>query len=126
MGEEAKIYKEAYHWVTLNSVCCIRLLEKNDAIMGEIKTMCDKRQLVVPEQEQLCTYRFMAEQLNDYSNLFNSLDAMFDFLRIIHLNEEELLMTKSAVRIIREILIRLGFSITPKAHIMFDHICDQQ
>ena len=68
----------------------------------------------------------MAEELNNYSNLFTSLDATFGFIRIIHPNEEELVMTKSAVRIIREILIRLGFSITPKAHILFDRVCDQQ
>ena len=35
LGEEAKIYKEAYHGGALNGVCCIRLLEKNHAIMGK-------------------------------------------------------------------------------------------
>ena len=99
---------------------------ENDAIMGNIKTVCERRQLVAPEQERSCTYQFMAEKLNVYSNLFNSLDATFGFLRIIHPNEEELMMTKSAVRITREIWIRLGFSITPKAHILFYHVCDQQ
>lgn len=37
LGKESKIYKEAYHGGTLNGVCCIRLLEKNEASAEKVK-----------------------------------------------------------------------------------------
>jgi len=54
------------------------------------------------------------------------LDATFGYLRIIDPNEEELTNTAAAVRITKAIWLKLGFSITPKAHILFEHVCDQQ
>ena len=126
LGDKAKIYKEAYHGGTLNGVCCIRLLEKNKSIMDEVKIMCERRRLATPEEERLCTHEFMIDMLDQYARLFNSLDTTFGYLRIIDPNEEELINTAAAVRITKAIWLKLGFSITPKAHILFEHVCDQQ
>ena len=64
LGEEAKIYKEAYHGGTLNGVCCIRLLEKNELIMNRVKSMCERRRMVTSEGDRLCTYPFMIDTLD--------------------------------------------------------------
>jgi len=64
LGDKAKIYKEAYHGGTLNGVCCIRLLEKNESIMEQVKCMCERRRIVTSEEEELCTYEFMIDVLD--------------------------------------------------------------
>ena len=82
--------------------------------------------MVTSEGDRVCTYPFMIDTLDRYSELFKCLDATFGFLRVVHPNETELDRTAAAVRLTHAIWLKMGFSITPKAHILFNHVCAQQ
>ena len=71
------------------------------------------------------TYPFMIDTLDQYLELFKSFDVTFGFLRIVDPNEVELDRTAAAVRLTHAIWLKMGFSITPKAHILFNHVCAQ-
>ena len=76
--------------------------------------------------EQPCTYDEMINKLNSYSKLFECLDVVFAYLRILDPLEEELTISKKAIDNLRQLWTSLDLSVTPKAHILFTHVCEQQ
>ena len=127
LGELANIYKEAYHGGMMNGVCCIRLLEYNSEVMKAIKEMCEKCLNSRNESEvQNCTHEEMEKTLESFSNIFEALDCVFSSLRIVDPTDGELQQTEKAVRILETMWRKMGLNITPKAHIAFNHICEQQ
>ena len=67
--------------------------------MDKIKSMCERRRMIAPEQDRLWTYQFMVDTLDLYSKVFNSLDTISRLFRIIDHNRDDLESTQAAVRI---------------------------
>ena len=126
LGIVAKIYKQSFHGGAFNGVCCIRFLENNKELMIRLKEMCERRRQMPRTHEQPCTYDEMINKLNSYSKLFECLDVVFAYLRILDPLEEELTISKKAIDNLRQLWTSLDLSVTPKAHILFTHVCEQQ
>ena len=61
-----------------------------------------------------------------FANLFQALDVTFSRLRIIYPTDAECNRLESAIRVLQRIwTTEMGFSVTPKAHILFKHTVAQ-
>ena len=88
-----------------------------------MKRMCERQTIITAEQDGLCTYGFMINKLKLYRVLFNSLDAIFSFSRLINHDGEKLKKESSCGQ--NNANDMMCFSISPKVHILFDNVCNQ-
>ena len=105
------------------------LLEKHESIMDDITTVChqyindrrsDNTLLDIPTIDEFDI------KLNAHRSLFKSQDAVYAHLRLIKPSETEMLETRHRISIMKKLWIAMGLSITPKAHLIFEHAADNQ
>ena len=106
-------------------MACRTFLTKEEAVMNDIKKVCheirDER-----EKEDLPFTIISKDELDEllllYSETFQLLDATFAGLRIIAPTEEEITFTQRAIKLLKHYWVdKLKLSITPKAHMVFEH-----
>ena len=68
-----------------------------------------------------CTLLELETKLVSFANLFQALDITLSRLRIKFSTDDEYDGLQSAIRVLRRIWTKMEFSITPKAHILFEH-----
>ena len=106
-------------------MACRTFLTKEEEIMNDIKEVCHEIR-EEREKESLPFAIISKEELDGllllYRETFQLLDATFAGLRIIALTEEEINFTQRAIRLLKHYWVdKLKLSITPKAHMIFEH-----
>ena len=66
------------------------------------------------------------EMLENHFDLLQIQDAVYACLRMLAPNENELRDTKEKIEIMRKLWTEMGFSVTPKAHLIFTHAARDQ
>ena len=64
--------------------------------------------------------------LNIHRDLFKSQDAVYAHLRIIKPTLEYKMVIMSSILKTKKLCLEIGLSKTPKAHLIFDHVTDEQ
>ena len=106
-------------------MACRAFLTKEEEIMNDIKEVCHEIR-EEREKENLPFAIISKEELDGllllYRETFQLLDATFAGLRIIAPTEEEINFTERAIRLLKHYWVdKLKLSITPKAHMVFEH-----
>ncbi len=106
-------------------MACHAFLTKEEEIMNDIKEVCHEIR-EEREKENLSFTIISKEELDGllllYRETFQLLDATFAGLRIIAPTEEEITFTQRAIKLLKHYWVdKLKLSITPKAHMVFEH-----
>ena len=72
-----------------------------------------------PSYDQVC------DILDDHKELFALQEVVFLSARLTSPTKKEINRTRRLVSQMKEIWIKMGFSITPKAHLLFEHLIEQ-
>ena len=72
-----------------------------------------------------CTQLELDSKLESYADLFQALDVTFSRLRTIYPTDDECDGLDLALRVLKRIWTTMAFSVTPKAHILFEHSSGQ-
>ena len=120
-----KIYRAAYHGGDLNGVCCLRLVENQQEIIEKIREMCERRRNQ-RTNGQPCSIDKLDGKITLYSQLFESIDTAFAYLRTVAPTDDEYVQTEISLSILEQLWFQVGLSETPKAHILFNHAASQQ
>ena len=122
--EEYNIKKQNFHGGAMNGVCSRRLLDNVDPIFDKIRKLMsdklDQKKSLTQEKRDLLT-----KTLEDFYLLFEIMDVVFAKLRILDPTPDEIESMEVAIGMLEQVWRKLQLSITPKCHIMFDHIIDQ-
>ena len=118
------IKKQSFHGGAMNGVCSCRLLDNIDPILEKIRNMMndklDEKVTLTKKKRDLLT-----DTLEEFHTLFEVMDIAFAKLRILDPTPDEIESTEVVINLLEKIWRKLQLSITPKCHIMFDHIMDQ-
>ena len=129
LGKTSKIFPQAFHGGEMNGVCCRRLLTNIEEIMIEMKDLTMDRlgegNAATRKNNRRCTAAKLTQVVDDYANIFQVLDVIFSLLRIPAPKEEEIKDLKEAIFVLEILWAKMELSVTPKAHILFDHAVDQ-
>ena len=107
----------------MNGVCCRRLLTDIEVIMENIKIESIKK--INNNINNKCTLEKLTKVFDDYMNLFRVMDLVFSNLRIPSPNKDEIANVKESKYVMETMWRDLELSITPKAHILFEHAIPQ-
>jgi hypothetical protein len=124
----AGIVPQAFHGGAFNGVDCRRFLNEvhdiMDAIRKESAERLRKNIEKHPEQVKI-TNNDLEEKIDTYTNLFNTMDAVFSLLRTPAPTALEKKQAEESIEVFKTLWLKLEISITVKAHILFDHAMDQ-
>jgi len=116
---------KAFHGGHLTGMACRTFLTKEEEIMNDIIKECHKIR-EEREKENLSFTIISKEELDEllllYRETFQLLDATFSGLRIIAPTTEEINFTHRVIKLLKHYWVdKLELSITPKAHMVFEH-----
>ena len=124
-----KIFFTPYHGRTLTGGAARKILDNVDAIMDELievakialrKTRQEKGSEYVATEEE------MIAVLEQHRQLLKAQDLVYAGLRKIDPTNREMEQTRKALGMMERLWVRMEFSKTPKAHLLFDHAADEQ
>ena len=127
--QKFNIYVQAYHGGSLTGGDIIALFKNADAIIDAIEPECQK---AIEKRElegtvlNLPTVADMKSYLSDHREMFALQNSVYANLRTLHPTRRELRNTKVSIDAMKEQWKKMGFSETPKAHLIFYHAADDQ
>ena len=88
--------------------------------------MCIRRREIPRTHTVPFTLLELESKLSSFADLFQALDVTFLRLRTIYPTDAKCDGPESAIRVLQRIwTTEMGFSVTPKAHILFNHTVAQ-
>ena len=127
--QKHKVTIQAYHGGSLTGGAILVLLNKHESIMGDITRICHQkindRLLDNSELHPPCIESFTLLLLQ-HGRLFCAQDGVYAHLRLIDPSIEEMRQTRERIEIMRIQWEEMGLSVTPKAHLIFEHAADDQ
>jgi hypothetical protein len=120
---------QRFHGGTLTGGAILKLLEKHEIIMDDITHVCHeyisnhksgKYSVHMPSIDNF------DKVLDAHRCLFKAQDAAYAHLRLINPTTKEMAETRERIAIMKILWLQMGLSITPKAHLVFDHAADDQ
>ena len=129
MQEMGAIVKN-YHGGSLTGVDLKKLFRKSHHFIRRLKKLCKKRLEernndpddninIPPSYEEVC------QILDDHKNLFWMQEAVYLSARLTSPSKKEIERTRALVNEMKELWKKKNFSITTKAHLLFEHLVDQ-
>ena len=123
------IHIQAYHGGSLTGGDIIKLFGNGDEILDKLEAKCleaiekrvaDGTAVGIPTAVEIKSY------LNGHRELFAMQNAVYGNLRIVHPTKKELEKTRVSIEAMDKQWSEMGFSDTPKAHLLFLHTPDDQ
>ena len=65
-------------------------------------------------------------KMTQHEHLFTAQDGVYSSLHLIAPTEREMNTTVTRVKKMKILWCEMGFSVTPKAHLIFEHACNNQ
>ena len=127
MKDKAKVVPQAFFGGAINGVDCNRLLNCIDEILSEVKeeAVSRMRHDRYKEQGGTVTEDELERKFATYEHIFLVLDVVFALLRKPAPTNGEIRSAEEAIFVLKYLWIQEGISITPKAHVLFDHAIEQ-
>ena len=126
LKKRCRIYPQSFHGEEINGVCCHRLLDNIPYILEYIKNLAVER---VSKQKDKnmnrCSLQRLTYMFDQFWNIFWVLDNLFSLLCIPGPNENEIDDIKENIIVLEKLWNDLNISVTPKAHVLFDHTLSQ-
>ena len=123
LQQTSRICPQAFHGGSMNGVCCRRLLTDIEVIMKNIKEKAIEK--INNNIHNTYSMENLTKVFDDYINLFHVMDAIFSNLQIPSPSKDEIEEVKLSNYVMENMWRELELSITPKAHILFEHAVDQ-
>ena len=127
--EKHKIKIQAFHGGSLTGGAILKLLQNHDIIMDEITLVCHEY-ISNHQTNQYAMHMPSVTEFNDildsHRALFKAQDAVYAHLRLINPSPDEMAETRERISIMKKLWVMMCLSITPKAHLIFDHSADDQ
>ena len=123
------IHIQAYHGGSLTGGDIIKFFGNGDEILDKLEQKClvaiekrvaDRTANALPTAEEMRTY------LNGHREMFALQHAVYGNLRIVNPTKRELQKTRVSIAAMKKLWLEMGFSETPKAHLIFWHTADDQ
>ena len=126
LKKKCQIYPQSFHGGEMNGVCCRRLLKNIPEIMNIIKDITTQRLLSQCDVDlKRCSPEKLTNMLQKFQNVFRVLDDLFSLLHIPGPEDEEVNDIRENLIVLEKMWNELHISITPKAHVLFDHTLEQ-
>ena len=123
------IYIQAYHGGSLTGGDIIQLFKNADQIIRGIEAACCaaiERRIGDGTADDVPSISEMMKYLDEHRQLFSIQNSVYANLRIVHPSALEKKRTRVSIAAMKEQWSRMGFSETPKAHLIFYHAADDQ
>ena len=119
--KKRRAQRQAYHGGDFNGVDIRRIMADAEKIFDEIGEILVRN----AKREKDCTGRQIRDKCKEYGKLTTLLDGAFSMLRLTDASDDD--CNKAAQYISKAMTLwrKLGFSVTPKAHILEDHAVKQ-
>ena len=118
---------QAYHGGSLTGGHILSIYKNLEEIFDELKKECLNTLSTRRDEEgnlpiiEIPSDAEVEKVLEDHFDLLQIQDAVYSSLRIIAPTERELEEAKERIQIMKNLWTEMGFSITPKAHLVFTH-----
>ena len=120
---------QTFHGGSLTGGSILKLLQNHDKIMDDITQVCHgyisnhqdtNSNIPMPSIEEF------DKILSAHRALFKAQDAAYAHLRLIDPTTQEMAATRERIGIMKILWLAMGLSLTPKAHLIFDHAANDQ
>ena len=117
---------QAYHGGSLTGGHILLIYKHLEDIFDELKCECLKTLEQRREEDDLPIVEIpdngnIEKVLEDHFDLLQIQDAVYSKLRLIAPTQQEVNQTKERIEMMRKLWTEMGFSLTPKAHLIFFH-----